>query len=109
MPAAAAADAGSSGGSDLAATYATVQCSLHRQFYGDLVDLRVALLGAMNMAPQRTAALQPKMLLVDTALSMLEVCACTVQNCTGPCAGPTFFIGMQQEPASSSCVGCPMQ
>ncbi|EFN53600.1 hypothetical protein CHLNCDRAFT_136829 [Chlorella variabilis] len=69
MAAAAAAAAASA---SLASSYAAVQSSLRKQFYGDLVDLRGALLNTMNLAPHRAASLHPKMNLIDSALTMLE-------------------------------------
>lgn len=61
------------GGGNLAASYAAVQSSLRKQFYGDLVELRGALLNTMSLAPHRAASLHPKMNLIDSALLMLEV------------------------------------
>ena len=62
---------------DLAASYAAVQGNLRKQFFNDLVDLRSALLNTMHAAPpDRTQGLQVKMMLIDTALHMLEVGAC---------------------------------
>jgi hypothetical protein len=71
--AAASAAAAAAGAANLAASYAAVQSTLRRQFYGDLVDLRGALLSTMSLAPHRAASLHPKMSLIDAALAMLEV------------------------------------
>jgi hypothetical protein len=65
--------AATAGAANLAASYAAVQASLRKQFYGDLVELRGALLNTMSLAPHRAATLHPKMNLIDSALLMLEV------------------------------------
>ncbi len=57
----------------LISSYAAFQSSLRKQFYGDLVELRGALLNTMNMAPARAANLHTKMTRIDSALNMLEV------------------------------------
>lgn len=49
------------------------QSNLRKQFYGDLVDLRGALLNTMSVAPHRASSLHVKMHLIDSALHMLEV------------------------------------
>lgn len=49
------------------------QSNLRKQFYGDLVDLRGALLNTMSVAPHRAPSLHIKMHLIDSALHMLEV------------------------------------
>ena len=72
-PAAAMETAAAGGAANLAASYAAVQSNLRKQYYGDLVDLRGALLNTMNQAPQRAANLHLKMQLIDSALQMLEV------------------------------------
>jgi hypothetical protein len=64
--------AATAGAANLAASYAAVQASLRKQFYGDLVELRGALLNTMSLAPHRAATLHPKMNLIDSALLMLE-------------------------------------
>ncbi|PRW61236.1 hypothetical protein C2E21_0382 [Chlorella sorokiniana] len=58
--------------SGLAASYAAVQSTLRRQFFGDLVELRGALVNTLNLEPQRAANLHLKLQLIDAALRMLE-------------------------------------
>ncbi|KAL4424204.1 hypothetical protein ABPG75_001505 [Micractinium tetrahymenae] len=67
-------------GHNLVATYAAVQGNLRKQFYGDLVDLRGALLNTMSVAPHRASSLHVKMHLIDSALHMLEETKDIVSN-----------------------------
>lgn len=71
--AAASVAAAPSAGAGLAASYAAVQCTLRRQFFGDLVELRGALVNTLNLEPQRADNLHLKLQLIDGALRMLEV------------------------------------
>lgn len=57
----------------LAASFAAVQFTLRRQFLGDLVELRGALVNTLNLEPQRADNLHLKLQLIDAALRMLEV------------------------------------
>lgn len=57
----------------LPASYAAVQSTLRRQFFGDLVELRGALVNTLNLEPQRASNLHQKLQLIDAALRMLEV------------------------------------
>lgn len=57
------------------------QSNLRKQFYGDLVDLRGALLNTMSVAPHRASSLHIKMHLIDSALHMLEVGAAAGAAC----------------------------
>lgn len=71
MAGAAAAGAGAPAG--MAASFAAVQFTLRRQFFGDLVELRGALVNTLNLEPQRADNLHLKLQLIDAALRMLEV------------------------------------
>lgn len=70
--AAGAAAAAAEAAPNLAASYAAVQSNLRKQFFGDLVELRGALINTLNLEPQRSSNLHLKLQLIDTALHMLE-------------------------------------
>lgn len=62
---------------------ACLQSNLRKQFYGDLVELRGALLNTMTLEPQRSGNLHLKLQLIDSALQMLEVGSLLACGCWG--------------------------
>lgn len=54
-------------------TAPAAQSNLRKQYLGDLVELRGALLNTMSLEPARAANLQHKLQLIDGALRLLEV------------------------------------